>query len=382
MADYISTLTGQQMDASLLDMAQHNSEAYAVGTRDGVPVSSGDETYQNNSKYYSQIAADLVEGTGITDPNNDGNLVVSLPSGDSDSWAVRTDVAQDLTDAQKAQARANIGATSTNANILMNPWFTVNQRGSASYTANGYTVDRWANTNSTALTSVAVGSTGITLTKASGGYAFFRQYINAPIDLNATYTLSILDSNGNVYSATRQFVNGTSSETLVSVNGMTIGFGLYGKDATPYVALYFGTGSSGSVTLRAIKLELGSICTLANDAPPDYAEELAKCQLYFERIKASTANLSLAMGNAGSTTIIYCPLKIAPKRATPTVTVDTGLGIGTSSLNLTSTAVAIQGASISTGNFTLQVTTSGLTQGNVYRVGVLSGHYIDFSADL
>lgn len=53
---YVSALTGPEMDAALLDMAQHNSEAWAVGTRNGAAVSSSDGTYQNNSKYYADEA--------------------------------------------------------------------------------------------------------------------------------------------------------------------------------------------------------------------------------------------------------------------------------------------------------------------------------------
>lgn len=53
---YVSALTGPEMDAALLDMAQHNSEAWAVGTRNGAAVSSSDDTYQNNSKYYATEA--------------------------------------------------------------------------------------------------------------------------------------------------------------------------------------------------------------------------------------------------------------------------------------------------------------------------------------
>lgn len=53
---YVSALTGPEMDAALLDMAQHNSEAWAVGTRNGAVVSSSDETYNNNSKYYATEA--------------------------------------------------------------------------------------------------------------------------------------------------------------------------------------------------------------------------------------------------------------------------------------------------------------------------------------
>lgn len=53
---YVSALTGPEMDEALLDMAQHNSEAWAVGTRNGAAVSSSDETYDNNSKYYATEA--------------------------------------------------------------------------------------------------------------------------------------------------------------------------------------------------------------------------------------------------------------------------------------------------------------------------------------
>ena len=35
---------------------EEDAEAYAIGTRGGVPVTSGDPAYHNNSKYYSQLA--------------------------------------------------------------------------------------------------------------------------------------------------------------------------------------------------------------------------------------------------------------------------------------------------------------------------------------
>jgi len=40
--------------ASNAATSESNSEAWAVGERGGVPVSSGDDTYNNNSKYYSE----------------------------------------------------------------------------------------------------------------------------------------------------------------------------------------------------------------------------------------------------------------------------------------------------------------------------------------
>lgn len=43
--------------ASGVEQLKEDSEAYAVGTRDGVPVTSGDPTYRNNSKFYANAAS-------------------------------------------------------------------------------------------------------------------------------------------------------------------------------------------------------------------------------------------------------------------------------------------------------------------------------------
>lgn len=98
MADYISALTGQEMDAALQDMAEHNSEAWAVGTRNGILVQQGDETFENNSKYWAGQAANYIQGT-ITE-------------------AVRWDMQQSLNASQKAQARGNIGAAANDSPAL------------------------------------------------------------------------------------------------------------------------------------------------------------------------------------------------------------------------------------------------------------------------
>lgn len=54
LPDYIDAAQrAAQEAASYVD----SSEAWARGTRDGVPVTQGDETYQNNSKYYAEQSA-------------------------------------------------------------------------------------------------------------------------------------------------------------------------------------------------------------------------------------------------------------------------------------------------------------------------------------
>lgn len=63
MADYVSTLTGSMMDVALTDMAQHTSEAWAVGKRNGIPVEEGDPTYHNNAKYWAEQFGNFADTT-------------------------------------------------------------------------------------------------------------------------------------------------------------------------------------------------------------------------------------------------------------------------------------------------------------------------------
>lgn len=93
MSDYISSLSGQEMDTALTDMATHESEAWAVGTRNGISVQSTDDTYHNNSKYWAEQASTYISGD-IT-------------------AAVRWDIAQSISSAGQTQARANISAAPT-----------------------------------------------------------------------------------------------------------------------------------------------------------------------------------------------------------------------------------------------------------------------------
>lgn len=103
MAQYQSSLTGPQIDAALEDMAEHNSEAWAVGTREGVAVSSGDATYQNNAKYYSTQAstsatsasssasnASTSAGAASTSATNAANSATAADNSAtlSQSWAI------------------------------------------------------------------------------------------------------------------------------------------------------------------------------------------------------------------------------------------------------------------------------------------------------
>lgn len=383
MADYISTLTGQQMDAALIDMAQHNSEAYAVGERDGVPVTPSDPTYHNNSKYWATVAGDMVEGTGIEDPNDDGNLIVNLPSGDSESWAVRTDIAQTLSESEKAQARANISAGGTNINILDNPWlgstYAVNQRkvsGTVS-TANIYFYDRW---KTSATGDATIAAEYLTIGAGSGLVQYFEC---TRLISGKTYTLSVLDSNGTVY---------TASGVLTTTNG---GTSVWQIDKTVAQNVWLGVRQYNAnlmdvtittvngVSIKAIKLELGTACTIGNDVPPNYADELAKCQHYFQRIVIAL-NQPFMTGTSWSATEIRGFVPLASPLAKEVVSISTdctfvAIGLG-GSANVS--ALAVQGYKPSNGFINLIATSSGLSGQNIYQIRSNSNGHIDLSAEL
>lgn len=126
------------------------------------------------------------------------------------------------------------------ANLLHNWYFPnpVNQRGvSGTISTLGYFIDSWNLTSG----SVTLTSNGLTL---NGTITQILEY-TAGTDVTASVSM---------YSgtATAAYNNGTKTLTITSSGG----------------------------TIRAAKLEKGTVSTLANDAPPDYGELLALCQRY------------------------------------------------------------------------------------------------------
>ena len=68
--------------ASGVAQLKEDSEAYAVGTRNGVPVTSGDATYHNNAKYYANAAS----GSASTAVASD--IAAAQSKEDAEAWAV------------------------------------------------------------------------------------------------------------------------------------------------------------------------------------------------------------------------------------------------------------------------------------------------------
>ena len=147
-------------------------------------------------------------------------------------------------------------------NLLINPGFSINQRGQNSYSsANQYTVDRWMLLSGSV--SNAGSDNGITLSSAS-----VCQFIEGMSFLSgATLTLS-----ASINGATQK-ISGVLSTSSVSGNGLSFVW-----TSTGYIKVTI----TGSGVLRWAKLELGNTATPY--CPPDPGAELLRCKRYYEQM--------------------------------------------------------------------------------------------------
>lgn len=195
-----------------------------------------------------------------------------------------TDIQMSSTDDTKVSDQLSTKADTNsicNPNLLDNGWFTVNQRGQTSYTITTsqiYTFDRWY-----------LGWYG-QIEKTTNGIKYSnsdsrnnstlqQKFDNALLD--GIYTVSILLTDGTIRTKSGQI---TSSASLrYTLNRLVINVT---RNDIKLIA-----EPSAEYNIQAIKLEVGSISTIANDVAPNYAEELIRCQ-------GSTADSSDTWANA------------------------------------------------------------------------------------
>lgn len=299
--------------------------------------------------------------------------------------AVKYNAPQTLTDAQKAQARLNIGAPAPytagenisisgsviatkvqpcNRNLLDNWYFgnPVNQRDvSGTISSAGYFLDRWKLVSG----SVTINTDGITL-------------------------------------------NGTMQQVLETAPvGTVTAFALTQAGVGEVVPTYNSETKTVTVTaagekLVAVKLELGTEQTLAHqnssgawvlNEMPDYGEELTKCMRYLQIISTpyDTSGNGVAIGYANNTVDLWVPIPLAvPMRISPTPTIPPG---GISRFKAGKTSSALKDVTRATGGWSMQTggacsvrslifSSSGLTAGETYALFMRQGAQIVFSAEL
>ena len=211
----------------------------------------------------------------------------------------------------------------SNPNLLDNWYFAdpVNQSGLTEY-GEGYTIDRWLLYVS-GTTTISI-ENGVVIHEGAGG-CFQQRLERSKMEklLGQAATLSFLIDN-QLYSATD--ILGYPGNKCI-VRGLPVGeISLFWDDVKCEVNFSL-TGGAG--VLQAVKLELGTIQTLAhqdasgnwvlNDPPPNKALELAKCQRYqFVIGNRLLAPFGTFVSRASGRASAFIPLPTM--RAAPTVT--------------------------------------------------------------
>lgn len=277
----------------------------------------------------------------------------------------------------------------SNRNLLDNWYFAspVNQRGQTSYMAGGYTIDRWNKSADNLWLSLQSGFARLEKT-AETGYPMITQLFDSDITdflIGKEVTASVLTSEGLFF---KTFTIPSGSFDLIGFDLGSTNFvcNLYrGASLPAFRIISKGSAVVGSfVNLIAAKMELGSVSTLAhqdadgnwvlNDPPPNYAEELAKCQRYFE-VETLGAYTRLANMIAYDTTTAYGMIPTAGKRVTPIISYLSGavtklsLSQGTSYLALTNLEVITCGANFL---YVKATVASGLTANANYFIRTVS----------
>ena len=299
-----------------------------------------------------------------------------------------------FTNDEKAQARANLGAGpgATNPNLFLNPWFTVNQRGRTSFSTTGMLVDGWRVTGGS-LTHTINADGSITI--GHGGTGTLANRIDLPPTalVGKTITLSIMLGSGEIGHWTTTVPAPTTSSQLIlnrSFGGRVINFYLMAANsAFGYSLGIYSNNPSTDITIRAVKLEIGSASTLANNAPPDYASELAKCQRYYIRFKGAQY-LSLGFALAESASQAYAAIQLpVPMRVRPTVATNGTLTLwgGSTSNAHTVTSLAANDSgtpAVDCSYVKVRANSSGLTVGSIYELDFRNDTqaYLELSAEL
>lgn len=281
----------------------------------------------------------------------------------------------------------NVKGNLSNRNLLDNPWFTVNQRGETS----SYFADRWQRfaseltfTNNNGVTiSGTPSSAGENLAKQSIEWDRLKDNIGKPI------ALSVLIG-GNIYTVVGKIETPTSSwrsHVNLEIPSLNIWFQLLTNGTSPSVAsLYIKNINTDAInaTIKAIKLELGSISTLAMDTAPNYAEELLKCQRYFWRTLCTRGEIWGFGKIVGSTEGRMTVVLPNTMRTTPTVSISDLTGILLSTYDgttYTPTAVLVHG--LTQNRCTLSFTISDGVGGiSVLGNNTSTSPIISLSADL
>ena len=182
----------------------------------------------------------------------------------------------------------------SNPNLLINPFFQINQRGISSSSNAGYTVDGWRLMASGHMVEVMPDKSLKVTASSSAGLAYaLAQYVENYSDYEGkTVTISALIEANTTTKGIRLRWAGEGSERIygTGLHHVTITIPSVISDLNFGIQFWDKNADNGNYfIIKGMKVELGEISTLANDAPPKIATDLAECQRYFRLWKTEAA---------------------------------------------------------------------------------------------
>ena len=252
--------------------------------------------------------------------------------------------------------------------------FPINQRGQTSYTAGDYRycIDRWLQDGE----NVTIVDNGIKIEAQDTtdlDNKIYQSIEGVPHNVPLTFSAMI---DNKLY-----IVQGMSFTRIQNIVNDFVGVEIGENNGYQYALI---RNTQGSITIQAVKLERGFLSTLAsknesgnwvlNDPPPNFQQELAKCQRYQVEL-VSTADpefgsIGVCMGDSGSGisnfAIAICPLPV-PMRIKPTV-ITSGLFTLKKSPNVLNVS-SIVADRLSENAISLNVTVQGTVSiGEIYQL--------------
>lgn len=204
-------------------------------------------------------------------------------------------------------------------NLLDNSDFRnpVNQRGQTSYTAAGYTIDRWKKGYAEPIVSIV--SDGLMLTNADTTRRYIMQSIEN-FNTSKKHTAAVWLADGTTVCGSFQ-INAVAGESVdicqwdSNYSGIKIRY----SDSINGIEVFLMIGTGETSTIKHVAIYEGEFTleTLPEYQPKGYAAELLECQRYYYKPGAATY-----YGYSGSDKSIYVAVQMPViMRIIPTVTI-------------------------------------------------------------
>ena len=268
--------------------------------------------------------------------------------------------------------------------------FPINQRGQTSYSGITYCFDRWVLNNKTASIVLQGSSCALSNPNQSNNNILYQKIPNPSIFSGKQITISLL------FEGTSAGVSIYDASLTVNQGGAISRSGLATLTVTlpdydyQDLRIQILVPASSTIAPIAMKLELGYLSTLArkdesgnwvlNDPPPNFQQELAKCQRYYIALNGFGWIGSGQIDAGGVGGQFFIPLPVTLRKVAPTISGN--FRVYNSSNNIQVTNVFVSGSPSNGINGAFSISGWNDSSGSSVSVWLDTNEILGISADL